>query len=348
MVFQQDDDGRRTPFPGCGRFYKANLHGHTRYSDGHLTPQETAEIYRQQGYEVYAFTDHLKEIARHGGTEAYVDQIQSVARADFLPLTGFEMTFQRRQGPAEAGPAGNIHFNLISPTPRPSHVPPLSAYERAYTLEDVSSINELMAEMAGAGYRVHWNHPAWSGGDPAVYRALDGYHAMEIYNSTTDYLSQEGDSSLIYQKLLEAGRRPGCLATDDVHGGLEDLAAGCFDGFRAWTMIWAEALTYDAVFRALEAGRYYCSNGPELYGLQEQDDRVWLKCSPAARVFCKGLDSHSPLAAYGRDGLITEACFDLAPLKDSPFVRFEIVDSQGRCAWTNPYPMKGDTASCPI
>ena len=54
------------------------------------------------------------------------------------------------------------------------------------------------------------------------------------------------------------------------------------------------------------------------------------------------------LAAYGRGGLLTEAYFDLRQLKGSPFARFEIVDSQGRSAWTNPYPLKEDSTACLI
>ncbi len=348
MLFNPQDDGRRSPFPQRGRFYKANLHGHTRYSDGRLTPEQTAQLYRAQGYAVYAFTDHLIEIARRGGPDAYIHHIQSVATSDFLPLTGFEITFERQRAAGEMRPAGNIHLNVIASVPQPSQTPPLSVYGQSYTREDVSAMNRLIAGLSQAGYRVHFNHPAWSGGDSAIYLGLEGYQAMEIYNSTTDHLSQEGDSSLIYQKILESGRMIGCLATDDVHGGVDELEAGCFDGFQGWTMIHAEELTYNSIFQALDAGRYYCSTGPEIYDLEEGDGVVRLSCSPAARIFCKGLDSHSPLAAYGRGGLLTEAYFDLRQLKGSPFARFEIVDSQGRSAWTNPYPLKEDSTACLI
>jgi hypothetical protein len=44
--------------PPNGNFYKANLHCHSTYSDGELTPKQIKEIYLQQGYSIVAFTDH--------------------------------------------------------------------------------------------------------------------------------------------------------------------------------------------------------------------------------------------------------------------------------------------------
>lgn len=35
--------------PKEGKVYKANLHCHTIHSDGHLTPQEVREAYRERG-----------------------------------------------------------------------------------------------------------------------------------------------------------------------------------------------------------------------------------------------------------------------------------------------------------
>ena len=34
--------------PKDGTFYKANLHCHTTLSDGHLTPEEVKEIYKNK------------------------------------------------------------------------------------------------------------------------------------------------------------------------------------------------------------------------------------------------------------------------------------------------------------
>ena len=44
--------------PKEGTYYKANLHCHTTFSDGRLTPEEVKKAYQEQGYSVVAYTDH--------------------------------------------------------------------------------------------------------------------------------------------------------------------------------------------------------------------------------------------------------------------------------------------------
>lgn len=40
------------------RQYKANLHTHSRVSDGSFTPVEVKEMYKSAGYSIVAMTDH--------------------------------------------------------------------------------------------------------------------------------------------------------------------------------------------------------------------------------------------------------------------------------------------------
>ena len=39
-------------------YYKANLHCHTVFSDGKMTPEEVKKNYQEKGYQVLAITDH--------------------------------------------------------------------------------------------------------------------------------------------------------------------------------------------------------------------------------------------------------------------------------------------------
>ncbi len=50
--------GRIDLLPQTGTYYKANLHCHTTFSDGRLTPEEIKKAYQEQGYSVVAYTDH--------------------------------------------------------------------------------------------------------------------------------------------------------------------------------------------------------------------------------------------------------------------------------------------------
>ena len=45
-------------FPGNGRFYKANLHCHSTFSDGRFTVETIKEAYKSHGYSAVAFSDH--------------------------------------------------------------------------------------------------------------------------------------------------------------------------------------------------------------------------------------------------------------------------------------------------
>ena len=41
-----------------GRFYRGTLHIHTTVSDGELTPEATKALYKSNGYDFIAITDH--------------------------------------------------------------------------------------------------------------------------------------------------------------------------------------------------------------------------------------------------------------------------------------------------
>ena len=47
-----DQDGKR--------WFRGNLHTHSTVSDGLKTPDEVIRIYRNEGYDFLAFTDHWK------------------------------------------------------------------------------------------------------------------------------------------------------------------------------------------------------------------------------------------------------------------------------------------------
>lgn len=71
---------------------KGQLHTHTTYSDGVLSPQEVADVYADLGFDFLAFTDHdhlLKTSYRHA-----ISRVQS----DLLIFVGIEMTVHCSRG----------------------------------------------------------------------------------------------------------------------------------------------------------------------------------------------------------------------------------------------------------
>ena len=66
--------------PHDGRFFKANLHAHSTFSDGRLTPAQMKGLYQTGGYSVIAFTDH-NVLQWHKDLDA----------PNFLALCGYEV-----------------------------------------------------------------------------------------------------------------------------------------------------------------------------------------------------------------------------------------------------------------
>jgi hypothetical protein len=73
-------------------YLKGQLHIHTTYSDGRLTPQEAADAYKRQGYDFIAFTDH-----DHLLTPSYRRAVEEV-KTDLLVFFGIELTVGTKLG----------------------------------------------------------------------------------------------------------------------------------------------------------------------------------------------------------------------------------------------------------
>jgi len=71
---------------------KGQLHIHTTYSDGELTPQEAADAYARLGYDFIAITDH-----DHLLKPSYGDAI-ALVRSPLLIFRGIELTVHCRKG----------------------------------------------------------------------------------------------------------------------------------------------------------------------------------------------------------------------------------------------------------
>ena len=71
-----------------GKFYKANLHSHSTYSDGKLTPEQMKKAYMEKGYSIIAFTDHNLLLSHN-----------DLSDENFLALNGMEIDFYEGWNP---------------------------------------------------------------------------------------------------------------------------------------------------------------------------------------------------------------------------------------------------------
>lgn len=179
-----------------------------------------------------------------------------------------------------------------------------------------------------AGAFVAATHPNWYAFTVADYETLDAADAVECYNGGCDVESDRGYSWHFIDMLLHRGHRVGAIAVDDLHAG-----GGLGDFMRGWVQVKAEALRPEALLRALKAGHYYSSTGPQLHNVEFQgSDKLLVECSPARQILVTGKNAGA-LRISG--GGLRGAEFDLSEV-ESRWLRVTVRDDAGGRAWTNP------------
>lgn len=317
--------------------YKANLHCHSTYSDGKLTPEELKEAYRSHGYDILAITDH-----DHPRSHT------ALSEDDFILLTGYEA--QIKSGDQYAP---EIHMNLLARDPENVSFVGFDPVYTKFLREDnaphllrcvgkegpreysVAYVNQFIRTAKENGYIVTYNHPVWSMEDYETVLAYEGFFSMEIFNSSGNILNGMEYSAALYDKLICSGKRLAVHAADDNHNFRPFGYPGC-DSFGGFTMISAPSLTYSDVFSALEKGDFYASRGPRITRLSVDGRNVSIDCSPAAHVHVY-TGCRSPKHCYPDEvgESITHAEFTVD--EKAKYFRVSVVDGEGKTADTRAY-----------
>lgn len=304
------------PFPYKDKWYKGNLHCHSTESDGRLSPSEVAAIYKSRGWNFLAYTEH-RLYTHH---KEFDDE-------NFIIIPGVELDV-RNEDPLKiyhvvgvgrtdgAGKeAGYKHGEMIA---RP-------------TWEGLETAQGMIDDLNRKGNLSIFCHPIWSRLELDDFIGLDGFFAMELYNTGCALESHTGLCVDYWDSLLRRGRKVWGVAADDCHHVLQDQCGG-------WVMVNAPELTIQAITGALEKGHFYSSTGPEIYSLMVQDNKVYVECSPVKAVHFVAYEElgHSYWAPKG--GTITSAKHRLNGREK--YVRIECVDKEGNTAWSNPIFLK--------
>ena len=91
---------------------------------------------------------------------------------------------------------------------------------------------------------------------------------------------------------------------------------------------------------AFENGRFYASSGPEIreYYIDEETDEIVVSCSPVARVLIKGIHTVRAHRVTSDKDDISYVRIPLTPIrKKEPFFRLEIMTTDGKRAYSQPY-----------
>jgi len=320
--------------PEKGKFYKVNTHCHTVVSDGRETARKIKELYKEKGYSAVCFTDH-EVLAGH----------EELCDDEFVALHGYEIAIKKSLDHHTGWFMPVYHFNAIAKKQdnlvmtrffrnNPSgsgntlqSIATLAEFsdEIERTHYDDDWINDFLKALTEKGFLITYCHPEWSLQTREDYINLDHLHAVELINS--DSLSD--NSAFHYAQLLRVGKRVVPTGGDDFHY----MSNRAFGG---WTMIKAEALTYDALMEAYERGDCYASEGPEILSLVLDGGKIKVKTSPAAQI-C--LLSEGRYVDYVRaEGeLFTYAEFNYYPEKMGSYFRIEVRDGEGYKAFSNAY-----------
>ncbi len=206
-------------------YRKAQLHCHTRRSDGAFEPADLARRYRDAGYAFVCFTDHNR-----------ITRCDEASDATFLALPGIEETIVRW-----APPLGPHLGRLIVDEP-------LGAGSPA----------ERITQTIAAGGVPSLHHPSWTGNlwtgawTAKTMATLPGPFLVEIWNPHS-----ATDEDVRRWSLAVRAHGPqvfiGGVAGDDCHNDAQ------FN--RGWVMVKTPAITTAALRDALLSGAFYASTG---------------------------------------------------------------------------------------
>jgi hypothetical protein len=240
-------------FPGA-RLVHADLHNHTRLSDGAGDPERAFECLRRAGLDVAAITDHSRWASAFLGvvdapgwigiderawrrTAALADAAN--ADGEFVAMRGFEWS-DARYG----------HMNVW--------------FSRRFTdpLRTFATIGRFWRwlDTHGSDGLIGFNHPGTGRLRFDGFGYVPGMAArlvsVEIFNKFDDYLlhgTHRGEQSPLNQ-CLNAGWRPGILGVTDEHGADWGAPEG-----KGRAGLYVDELTRRGVAEALSARRFFAS-----------------------------------------------------------------------------------------
>lgn len=283
-----------------GVWLRGNLHMHTTRSDGRLNYEDAVARYEQAGYDFIAVTDHW--VRSEKGTTA----------GGMLLLSGCEYNI------GETVQEGVYHIVGVGM----EHAPALERTEK--------SPQRIIDEIRAAGGVAILAHPAWSLNSAEDVARLTGLCGTEIYNTTSAVPPNVRPySGLFVDQLASLGVLLPCMGADDAHRYVNDATVCSI-------MVHAREKSHEAVMEAIRAGDFYATMGPSVALTVENGEAV-VTCSPAAQVEFHSDAVWNDSRVTQGEGITTARC-RLLPFET--FVRAEVVDGEGRRAFSSPVRVK--------
>lgn len=319
-----------------GSFYKTNLHCHTNISDGKMSPEEVKKNYMELGYSAVCYTDHEILISH-----------TDLCDKDFIALHGYEISIKKDINNHTGYFMPVYHFNFIAEDQKNLMMPRFYRDNPSFpgnakawmdkcvydendmiteTKYDINWINDYLEIINKSGFLITYNHPCWSLQNATDYMGLKGLHAVEVMNGGC---FDHGDMTAIhYQEMLLETPTAVAVGGDDNHN-FGDIG-------KAWTMIKAPELTYDALIKAYKEGNCYASCGPEINELYVEDGKICVKTSPASQILLRGEGRY-----VAKTCDTDHAEFNLDAKNMGRYFRIQVTDKTGKIALTRAYSTEG-------
>lgn len=283
---------------------KLCLHIHSAFGGGELTPPEIAELYAAEGYDAIAITDKW----------IYSDECEM---AGLLVLSGIE--YDVGKGDRESGIYHVVGVGMTSDPDVPydwRNMKKTAPQKAAQIVEKIRLYNGF--SFIGS--------PSWCENTGRKLLDVVGFDALEIFNGSAMLGAEDktyaGD---VVRELETLGAMPLLVAAD----GAEECAEELFSGA---VMVEATEMDSQSIVRALKAGRFYATEGPEVHISATVGGKVKVLCSPCSKIqLFTGLDELDGKIFEG-EGLI-EAEYTVR--EGDRFIRAEVADELGNRAWTN-------------
>lgn len=289
------------PFKSEGVWLKGNLHSHTDNSDGVLNPSQLAFLYKANGYDFIAITDHNKLTPAQGISEAL---------GNFIVIEGEEIN----AGRSDVGTS--------------YHIVALDIHEEIPPEDEPQKIIENVKRQGG---EVVIAHPYWSALAISDLLDLKGYLGIEIFNSSCLLSIGKGYSTVHWDDLLVRDRHVYGFAVDDTHWHFNPLRP--VDACYAWIMVKAKDLAKESIMDSLRQGLFYSSNGPTILDVEISKENVKVECSPARTITFMADNSKGRRLTSPKEP-ITEGMYEISG--NEKYLRIEVEDADGKIAWTNP------------
>jgi hypothetical protein len=296
-----------------GRWFKGNTHTHTLESDGDSPPDVVINWYRNHGYNFLVLSDH----------NVFVNPARFVSMTDsaFILIPGEELTSAFEKKP--------VHVNGLNI----DHV--IAPRFDSTLLGTVQKNVDAIREATGVP---HINHPNFGWAiSQSVLERVQRDKLIEIHNGhPTVHNAGGGDSpgmEAVWDHLLTLGRRMYGIAVDDAHTFKGEFTRARANPGRGWIVVRTERLDAGEIMRAMEAGRFYASSGPELDSLvvADADMQVYIHQRGDFKFTTEFVGDKGRVlkrtganpASYRLDG-------------DESYVRARVIDSSGEVAWIQP------------